>query len=346
MDGDAGSAGNGQDDEQLSPLHAAVEADDLSRVQALVIAGANMEEMHHVGENSTHGVVYRGTPLYRAALKGFATVARYLVESGADKEALAKAAAGYYTTALHAAAEEGHIDVVRMLIEHGAIKDSGDDCGLTPLMYACLRGHVALTEYLLEQGCDMEHVDNARRTSLHICATFGDYVDIAQLLIRWGAKKDVPDNSGQTPFEGAISLGRTVVAEFLLEQGCDVDRTDRDGNTPLHLAALRNHLEAAHLLFRWGAKLDVRNNDGETAADVATREGHDHIADAIRAEEIRRRDHGFKRDRSTIEGTVEHEAAKRPRAEREAEEAAAAAAAAAPDESDDDDEDDDDEDEG
>jgi len=61
---------------------------------------------------------------------------------------------------------------------------------------------------------------------------------------------------------------------------------------------------------------------------------------------IRRRDHGFKRDRSTIEGTEEHAASKRPRAEREAEEAAAALAAAAADESDDDDDDEEDDEEG
>jgi len=78
---------------------------------------------------------------------------------------------------------------------------------------------------------------------------------------------------------------------------------------------------------------------GRTPTDIATARGHHHIADAIRAEEIRRRDHGFKRDRSTIEGTEEHEAAKRPRVEEEP-----AAAAEAVDESDDDDDDDDDND--
>jgi hypothetical protein len=66
--------------------------------------------------------------------------------------------------------------------------------------------------------------------------------------------------------------------------------------------------------------------------------GHRAFADALRAEEIRRRDHGFKRDRSTIEGTEEHEAAKRPRVEE-------AVVAKAVDESDDDDDDDDDDDE-
>ena len=85
----------------------------------------------------------------------------------------------------------------------------------------------------------------------------------------------------------------------------------------------------------------MQSNDGETPADVATHFGHQAFADAVRDEEHRRRNHGFKRDRSTIEGTEEFAAAKRPRAEREAEEAAAAAAAAAPDESDDDDDDED-----
>jgi len=112
--------------------------------------------------------------------------------------------------------------------------------------------------------------------------------------------------------------------------------------TALHYAAHRGDIHVAQLLFRYGAKLDIMDNHGRTPADLATEYGHHHIADAIRAEEIRRRDHGFKRDRSTIPGTEEHEAAKRPRAEREAAEAAAAAAA---DESDDDDDDEDDEDE-
>jgi len=121
-----------------------------------------------------------------------------------------------------------------------------------------------------------------------------------------------------------------------------MDHTTGLGATPLHWAAEEGHFEVAQLLLRFGAKLDVRNRQGETAVDLATLRGHHDIANAIRAEELRRRDHGFKRDRSTIEGTEEHEASKRPRAEREAEEAAAAAAAAAADESDDDDDEDDD----
>jgi ankyrin repeat protein len=136
----------------------------------------------------------------------------------------------------------------------------------------------------------------------------------------------------------ACDHGCADVAEYLLDQGCDRDHVDDRGWTPLHYASSRGTIEVAQLLFRYGAKLDARNNNGETPTDVAIRRGHQHIADAIRAEEIRRRDHGFKRDRSTIEGTEEHAAAKRPRVEEVAVEEAV-------DESDDDDDDDDDDDE-
>jgi len=48
------------DDVQLSPLHAAVEADDLARVQALVAAGVDIEER----EEGTGNQNFRQTPLF------------------------------------------------------------------------------------------------------------------------------------------------------------------------------------------------------------------------------------------------------------------------------------------
>ena len=259
------------DDVQLSPLHEAVEAGDLPRVQALVAAGADIEEKQNMRD--AHDGVHKATPLYRAAYRGHVSVARYLIERGANKEA----DGGSRWTSIHVAARFGHVEVVRMLIEHGTSKDAASTGGWTALMHACACGHVAVAEYLLEQGCDIDHATTS-------------------------------------------------------------------GYTALHYAAMCNRLEVAQLLLRFGAKLDVRDDQGRTPADIATQYRHQRIADAIRAEEIRRRDHGFKRDRSTIEGTEEHAASKRPRAEREAEEAAVLAAAAAVDESDDDDDDDEDDD--
>jgi len=171
-----------------------------------------------------------------------------------------------------------------------------------------------------------------------VWAAFDNKLDIVKYFVELGHGKDTVDHEGVTPLMSACGQGYADIAEYLLDQGCDRDHASNNGYTALHLAAHNNHLHIAQVLFSYGAKLDTRTNDGETPADIATRLGHHAFADAVRAEEIRRRDHGFKRDRSTIEGTEEHEAAKRPRVEAVEEEAV--------DESDDDDDnDDDDEDE-
>jgi ankyrin repeat protein len=203
---------------------------------------------------------------------------------------------------------EGHVAVAQFLVERGADKSRITDHGFTPLYVAAENNHVAMVEFLVGQGFDKDHV----------CEM----------------------NGGTTPLLAACHSGHVDMAEYLLDQGCDRDHADDHGWTALHFAAYHGRLDIAHVLFRYGVKLDARNSRDETPADVATARGHHAFADAIRAEEIRRRDHGFKRDPSTIDGTEEHEASKRPRVEEPA-----AQQDEAVDESDDDDDDDDDEEE-
>ena len=105
----------------------------------------------------------------------------------------------------------------------------------------------------------------------------------------------------------------------------------------LHWSACRGSLGVAQVLFRYGATLDVKDVDGLTPTDVAVRHGHGAFSDALRTEELRRRDHGFKRDRCTIVGTEEHAASTRPWAERVDEEAADAEWVELSDDDDDDD---------
>ena len=88
-------------DEILTPLHAAVDADDLVRVQALVAAGADIEE-----KQSNNGP----TPLCRAAEKGYITMARSLVERGANIEATSIVG----RTPLIIAVQHRYIEVVRI----------------------------------------------------------------------------------------------------------------------------------------------------------------------------------------------------------------------------------------
>jgi len=244
---------------------------------------------------------------------------------------------------LYWAACYNQLEIVRYFVESGLDIEKGDSDGATPLFATAGEGHLEVVRYLVEQGAN-KNIQHGEENSLSTAATNG-HLEVVRYLVEHGVDTIKDDRA----FEFACYNGHADIAEYLLDVRCiDIDLADHFGRTALHYAARDGHLDVAQVLFRYGATLDIQDNDGDTPADIATAAGHDDIADAIRAEEIRRRDHGFKRDRSTIPGTEEHEASKRPRAEREAAEAAAAAAEAeaAADESDDDDDDEeDDEDE-
>jgi len=203
---DAMEVGPGEsDDEDLeshvyndlepSPLHEAVEAGDLAHVQALLTAGADVEEQQRCrqpGDSSDATC----TPLHRAAQKGFVAVARCLVERGANKEATTTDCV-VGNKALHIAAENGHVEVARMLIDCGANKDAVDSTYKTALTLAAVQGHVAVAEYLLEQGCDVNHAGDGRGgytpTPLHH-ATLHNRLEVAQALLRCGAGLNVRPN--------------------------------------------------------------------------------------------------------------------------------------------------------
>jgi hypothetical protein len=179
------------------------------------------------------------------------------------------------------------------------------DAPVTPLYWAARYGRLELVKYFVALGHSMDV----------FCTACG----FSALMI-------------------ACENAHSDVAEYLLDRGCDRVTPNGNGTTALHVAARLCYVDIVELLCRHGAILDARDKGGRTPADCATGYYRNKVGDAIRAEEERRLNHGFKRDRSTIEGTEEHEAAKRPRVEEEV-------VVDEVDASDDDDDDDDDDDE-
>ena len=46
------------------------------------------------------------------------------------------------------------MEAARLLLEAGAAVDAKEECGRTPLMGACMHGHVEAARLLLEKGAD------------------------------------------------------------------------------------------------------------------------------------------------------------------------------------------------
>lgn len=64
--------------------------------------------------------------------------------------------------------------VVTAVCLKGASLASVDKEGLTPLSWACLKGHKNVVQFLAEKGAVIDHTDKNGRTPLDLAAFYGD----------------------------------------------------------------------------------------------------------------------------------------------------------------------------
>jgi ankyrin repeat protein len=88
-------------------------------------------------------------------------------------------------------------------------------------------------------------------TPLHYAARYGN-AHIVEVLLKLGAKVNVPQKYGWRPVHEAAMYGRDECLELLLKCGSHVNaKTGRTvkGTTPLHYAVKYGHLETAKVLY-------------------------------------------------------------------------------------------------
>lgn len=125
------------------------------------------------------------TALALAAYLGQKEAVQYLVEKGADLNALAKNETGY--TALTGAVSQNHNEIVKILVSRGAQVDHGYEGGFTPLMHAAFAGNVELVSFLLQNGADPNAKNDEGKTPLTF-AQERNNSQIIELLRKNGAK--------------------------------------------------------------------------------------------------------------------------------------------------------------
>lgn len=102
----------------------------------------------------------------------------------------------------HWAAVGNAREVARELQTSTALRDHRDADGLTPLMRAADRGHIAVLDVLISAGADLALADEDGLTALHYAALCG-HASAAGALVRAGAPLDIRDNDSSTPLESA-----------------------------------------------------------------------------------------------------------------------------------------------
>lgn len=172
------------------------------------------------------------TPLHWAAINAQLATCRYLIEQGADVDAVG---GDLQATPLQWAARNGYLYVIQLLISHSADPTFADTQGYNSLHLVTHSSSVMPLLYLLHQPVNVDSRDMQGHTPLMWAAYQGDALSV-NLLLRHGANPNLKDDSGLTPLHWAVVRGNRAILRRLVEVGADIHAKDAEGRTPRDMA--------------------------------------------------------------------------------------------------------------
>ena len=156
-----------------------------------------------------------------------------------------------------------------MLVENGAnVNYTGSGLG-TPLYLACQNENVAVVNYLVYRGADINNNSNYNRETPIIQACRNLNKDIVKFLIKEGADINVANLHGVTPISllcRCVSKGNESafsIIKLLIRNGVNLNVVENDDvTTPLLIASRYRNAKLVALLIENGAL--VRSNYNES----------------------------------------------------------------------------------
>lgn len=209
---------------------------DVKRVREL------LEQNHHLFRSRDW---IGNTALIVASNSGRRAVAELLFKAGVQPD-------------IHEASAIGETQrVAELLGEDAARLDLHSAEGFPPLLLAATFGHLETTEYLLDQGADINISSRppTEATALH-AALFEGQIGTARLLIERGADVTIRrgnngwPRAGWTALHYAAGCGLVELIEPLITHGADICALDDQERTPLDVAIEERYDQVASELRR------------------------------------------------------------------------------------------------
>jgi len=200
----------------------AADSGNLDEVDKAISSGASVNKRDVIGN----------TPLILAAKHGDFAIVKELVIKGAN---------------IHAKNKDGD-DALLALSKYTMNISSGEkERAIAEPLAIATEGHVKSAEYLIQNGADINGINNEGNTSL-ILSTDLNKLNLAVLLLSKGADVNSRNKQGSSPLIIASLKGYKELICPLLRKGADKSAADNQGKTALQYAELYDRKEVIQLL--------------------------------------------------------------------------------------------------
>ena len=265
------------DDDDLTPLHYAVESEDVNIVSLLLKLNANVTAC---GSS--------GAPLHIAAKKNNLEIIRVLVQNGHPADIDVRDIEDY--TPLHVAAQNGCDRSAALLVSMGAnvlskTAEGQSACDLAtrsrcPLVVNIL---AYVSEDVLSKFSHYDPPVQRLGAALHLATHQNRKSSVNFLLKQAGCPPDVEDNTGRTALSIAITNNNLEVCKELINLGANVNHISKNGVRPILTAAFNGYIQIVEELIRNGAEVDKVSREYGSALHQAASGGHTDIVKILLA---------------------------------------------------------------
>uniref|UniRef100_A0A8C0YM16 Transient receptor potential cation channel, subfamily A, member 1b n=1 Tax=Cyprinus carpio carpio TaxID=630221 RepID=A0A8C0YM16_CYPCA len=259
---------NVQDEQGRTPLHWAVEQDQLHSCALLLELGADPNILN----SAMMG------PLHLAVTKKY----NHLVESCDKTDANLEGDLG--NTPVMLACCTNNCDAIQFLFKHGAKMCIQNKLGHYAIHTVAFAGAKEAMELVLKIGEELglstsvhiNYLDKSKSTPLHL-AVRGGNIEVIKLCIIKGARVDQQQCDKSTALHFACTQGALEAVKIMLSSYNKVEDiiNIRDGanQTPLHRATLFDHVELVEYLISKEAEIDCIDCNGLSPLLMASRCG-------------------------------------------------------------------------
>jgi ankyrin repeat protein len=244
----------------------AIRKADLTKVKELVEKDPQLVKAKNARQS---------TPLHVAVDVNNEPIARYLIEKGADLNAVN----GNNWTPLFYAKEK---EIAKLLVEKGADINLNASNG-TALSWLLLYRRKEVAEYLLEKGVKLPEIGTIQSIGLLIQSLKSGSIKFLEIYMQQGFNPFYESKENNNLLHYASESNSVELIEKLIILKLPVNKTNIFGFTPLHIAALKGNTQAVKLFTQKGLDINARTNDGKTPYNLAVEEKKDETAEYLKS---------------------------------------------------------------